>query len=66
MKKSKKEESDDEAINNDDSDGNNHEEGAIVMKKNKEGDKYFEMSGNKRVTVRKYKGTVLIDIREVS
>lgn len=36
------------------------------MLKNKDGDAYLLLAQNKRVTVRKYKGSILIDIREVS
>ena len=35
------------------------------MSKNKDGDAYLLLAAAKRVTVRKYKGSVLIDIREV-
>ena len=34
------------------------------VKKNAEGDSYFELSRTRRVTVRKWKGKVLVDIRE--
>lgn len=32
---------------------------------NEEGDSFFELSKTRRVTVRQFKGTTLVDIREV-
>lgn len=36
------------------------------LAKNDEGDEFLSLSSNRRVTVRKFKGSTLIDIREVS
>lgn len=36
------------------------------MEKNDDGDSFLRLSNNRRVTVRKFKGATLIDIREVS
>ena len=42
------------------------EEETVEAKLNENGEAYFELSNLRRVTVRKFKGTTLIDIREVS
>jgi len=41
------------------------EEGAAGAMRNDDGDAYFELSKARRVTVRQFKGNVLVDIREV-
>ncbi len=41
------------------------EEEQVEVLKNDSGEKYFDLSAKKRVTVRKWQGNVLIDIREV-
>lgn len=41
-----------------------HPEGAAAVKTNEEGEQYVELSEKRRVTVRHYKGKVLIDLRE--
>ena len=47
--------------------GENEEETAKVeVLKNESGESYIDISAKKRVTVRKWKDNVLIDIREVS
>ncbi|KAA1474281.1 PC4-domain-containing protein [Dentipellis sp. KUC8613] len=40
------------------------EESKVMIRTNTEGDKYIDIGKKKRVTVRKFKGNVLIDIRE--
>ena len=40
------------------------EQDASKMKKNEEGEPYFELTDKRRVTVRRFKGKVLVDIRE--
>lgn len=35
-----------------------------TMKKNEEGEPYFELTDKRRLTVRRFKGKVLVDIRE--
>ena len=35
-----------------------------IWKSNQNGDKYFELSGKKRCTLRVYNGTPLVDVRE--
>lgn len=42
------------------------EEEKVAVKQNDGGESYFEISRTRRVTVRKYKGKVMVDIREVS
>ena len=42
------------------------EEEKVDVKQNDGGESYFEISRTRRVTVRKYKGKVMVDIREVS
>jgi Transcriptional Coactivator p15 (PC4) len=38
---------------------------SIASKSNEEGDKYWELSSQRRITVRSFKGNILVDIREV-
>ncbi|TFY67225.1 hypothetical protein EVG20_g4019 [Dentipellis fragilis] len=40
------------------------EESKVMIRTNNEGDRYIDLGKKKRVTVRKFKGNVLIDIRE--
>ena len=47
-----------------DDDKEEQEEEDVVVKINKDGEKYFDISAKRRVTVRKFKSTILIDIRE--
>ena len=52
----------DEAEQPNDSEHEEQEKGK--MKKNEEGEPYFELTDKRRVTVRRFKGNVLVDIRE--
>lgn len=60
MKKAKKEESASEEEGDD-----SEEEEQGDLEENDDGDKFLRLSNNRRVTVRKFKGATLIDIREV-
>ena len=50
----------------DDEDSEENEEETEGVKRNDDGEAYFELNKNKRCTVRKWKRTILVDIREVS
>lgn len=47
-----------------DDDGSD-DDGGVAVKRNDDGDAYFDLASNKRCTVRKWKKNVLVDIREV-
>ena len=70
LKKAKVDDHDDEkpVIKERDMDGDDEEEEdeeKVEVLKNDSGESYFDLSAKKRVTVRKWQGNVLIDIREV-
>jgi hypothetical protein len=37
----------------------------VELQRNSDGDAFFELSSTRRISVRKFKGTTLVDIREV-
>ena len=37
----------------------------VELQRNSDGDAFFELSSNRRISVRKFKGKTLVDIREV-
>jgi hypothetical protein len=37
----------------------------VELQRNSDGDAFFELSSSRRISVRKFKGTTLVDIREV-
>lgn len=64
-----KEDVDDDDDDDDDDDEDKRDHGKKddedVVKKNAQGEAYFELAKTRRVTVRSFKGAKLIDIREV-
>ena len=48
-----------------DDDKDTDEEAPEEIKRNEAGDRYFDLSSKKRLTIRKWKGNTLLDIREV-
>ena len=42
-----------------------HAAATVTVHTNKEGESYFDLSSKKRLTVRTWKGSLLLDIREV-
>jgi hypothetical protein len=60
-KKLKREEEDDD----DDEEEEENSDGPAV-EKNEKGEAFFKISAKRRVTISKFKGTTMIDIREVS
>jgi len=47
-----------------DDDKDTDEEAPEEIKRNEAGDRYFDLSSKKRLTIRKWKGNTLLDIRE--
>jgi hypothetical protein len=45
--------------------GGNSDDQEVELQRNSDGDAFFELSTNRRVSVRKFKGKTLVDIREV-
>jgi hypothetical protein len=62
-KRVKREATDD--VDEEDCEEKNEEVAKITPMKNNEGDSFFELSGKRRCTVRKWNNNILIDIREV-
>lgn len=62
-KRVKREATDD--VDEEDCQEKNEEVAKITPMKNNEGDSFFELSGKRRCTVRKWNNNILIDIREV-
>ncbi len=62
-KRVKREATDD--VDEEDCEEKNEEVAKITPMKNDEGDSFFELSGKRRCTVRKWNNNILIDIREV-
>lgn len=62
-KRVKREATDD--VDEEDCEEKNEEVAKITPLKNNEGDSFFELSGKRRCTVRKWNNNILIDIREV-
>jgi len=58
-KKAKVEEAEEE-----DADATPPQHQATVVQKNENGEAFFELSPKRRLTVRQYRGTTMIDIRE--
>jgi Transcriptional Coactivator p15 (PC4) len=49
----------------DDDDDEGEGEDTVKVQRNDQGEAFFELSRMRRITVRKFKGTTLVDIREV-
>lgn len=60
-----KEDDDDDDDDEDDERDHGKKDDKDVVKKNAQGEAYFELAKTRRVTVRSFKGAKLIDIREV-
>lgn len=65
MKKAKTDDDDSEEEEEKEVDGKEEDEGVQVLQ-NDNGESYVELSKMKRLTIRKFKSNILVDIREVS
>jgi hypothetical protein len=63
-KKAKREEEAEEDDNDDEKEEENSD--GPVVERNEKGEAFFKISAKRRLTISKFKGTTMIDIREVS